>query len=148
LSLDLACFAATAPAETGEPPLPEFAAAVIGACWKKMLKAGKSLHDLDDAALHEVRLKAKRLRYAAEFFAPLFAEKPTSRFIRRLAALQERMGVFNDAAGAEDLLRDLSFGAGHAGGLVLGFTAARGTGMRPRIAAAWERLRRRDPFWL
>ena len=129
------------------PPLIEFAADVLRTRWKKLVKVGRALDDLDNPALHGLRLKAKRLRYAAEFFAPLFPEKSASRFIRRLAALQERLGQFNDTTVAEALLRDLNGKTGYAAGLVLGFTAARGVRARPKIAAAWVRFRRRDPFW-
>jgi triphosphatase len=149
LGLELAWLAAAAPpeSETEPPPLIEFAASVLRTRWKKLLHAGKALHDLDSSELHGLRLKAKRLRYAAEFFAPLFAEKPASRFIRRLADLQECLGVFNDTAAADALSRELSGKPGYAAGLVLGFTAARGANIKPRIAHAWARFRRRDPFW-
>jgi triphosphatase len=147
LSLELACLAAAAPPASEAPPLREFAASVLRSRWKKVMHTGKSLAHLDNTALHGLRLKTKRLRYAAEFFAPLFPERPTARFIRRLATLQERLGVFNDTTVAETLLRDLSGRLGYAAGLVLGFTAARGAGARPKIASAWTRLRRRDPFW-
>jgi CHAD domain-containing protein len=115
--------------------------------WRKLLHAGKALDDLDSPGLHRLRLKAKRLRYAAEFFAPMFPGKPTSRFIRRLAALQERLGLFNDTTVAEALLRDLGAKPSFAAGLVLGFTAAQGARARPKIAAAWTRFRHREPFW-
>jgi hypothetical protein len=45
------------------------------------------------------------------------------------------------------LLRNLNGKPNYAAGLVLGFTAARGVRARPKIAAAWDRFRRRDPFW-
>jgi CHAD domain-containing protein len=125
----------------------DFAAGVLQTRWKKLSHAGKALDDLDDPVLHGVRLKAKRLRYAAEFFAPLFPEKPAVRFIRRLAALQERLGLFNDTTVAEALLRDLSGNPGYSAGLVLGFTSARRARARPKIADAWARFRRGDPFW-
>jgi CHAD domain-containing protein len=149
LSLELACLAWAEPSadDAATPPLIEFAAGVLQRRWKKLLNAGGGLDDLDNPALHGLRLKAKRLRYAAEFFAPLFPQKSTSRFIRRLAALQERLGLFNDTAVAETLMRDLNGKPGYAAGLVLGFTAARGVRARPKIAAAWLRFRRRDPFW-
>jgi CHAD domain-containing protein len=149
LTLDLACVAA-AEASEPEPETPalrEYASGVLRGRWKKLAKFGKSLDGLDNPSLHGLRLKAKRLRYAAEFFAPLFVEKSTSRFIRRLAVLQERLGVFNDTTVADALLRELSGSPGFAAGLVLGFTAARGAGVRPKIDAAWARFRRRDPFW-
>ncbi len=148
LGLELACLAAAeAPDQEIAPPLREFAAGVLQRRWKKLLNAGRALEDLDNQALHGLRLKAKRLRYAAEFFAPLFPEKPTSRFIRRLAVLQERLGLFNDTTVAEGLLRDLNARPGYAAGLVLGFTASRGARSRQKIATAWARFRRRDPFW-
>jgi triphosphatase len=149
LSLELACLAATEPVTTEAEPVPlvAFATEVLQSRWKKLVQAGRALDDLDDAGLHGVRLKAKRLRYAAEFFAPLFPEKPASRFIRRLAALQERLGVFNDTAAAQILLHDLSGNPGYAAGLVLGFTAARGARSRTKIATAWARFRRREQFW-
>jgi triphosphatase len=159
LCLELACLAAADPPAAREPadqeppdpenipPLSEFAAGVLRRRWKKLLNAGRALDDLDVEALHDLRLKAKRLRYAAEFFAPLFPEKPTSRFIRRLAVLQDRLGLFNDTTVAEALLRDLNSNPGYAAGLVLGFTASRGAHSRRQISAAWARFRRRDPFW-
>jgi CHAD domain-containing protein len=151
LSLELACLAAGKPAaETPPnemPPLREFAAGVLRARLKKLLKTGKSLEDLDNPGLHDLRLKAKRLRYAAEFFAPLFPERSTARFVRRLSVLQDRLGVFNDTTVAEALLRDVHGKPGNAAGLVVGFTAARGAAVRPEIAAAWARFRQRDPFW-
>ncbi len=150
LCLELACLvAADAPAEDAATAnLTEFAAAILQKRWKRLLNIGKVLDDLDNVALHGLRLKAKRLRYAAEFFAPLFPEKQVSRFIRRLAMLQERLGLFNDTTVAETLLRELNGKPGYAAGLVLGFTAARGGRARPKIAAAWARFRRRDPFWV
>lgn len=149
LSLELAWLAASEPPAEAAPavPLSEFAAVALRRRWKKLLNSGRALEDLDNQALHGLRLKAKRLRYAAEFFAPLFPEKPTSRFIRRLAVLQERLGLFNDTTVAEGLLRDLNGKPGYAAGLVLGFTAARGARSREKIATAWARFRRRDPFW-
>ena len=149
LTIELSCLAAAEPitAETPPPALADFAASVLQARWKKLCNTGKGLDGLDNPGLHNVRLKAKRLRYAAEFFAPLFSEKHASRFIRRLAALQERLGTFNDTHAAEALSRELSGKPGYAAGLVLGFTAARGAGIKPKIARSWAKFRRRDPFW-
>jgi CHAD domain-containing protein len=153
LTLDLACAAAGEPplsppeGDTAHPALEEFAAAVLRKRWKKLLTGGRSLEDLDDPALHGLRLKAKRLRYAAEFFAPLFPDKSAARFIRRLAVLQDCLGVFNDTTVAETLLGELSATPGFGAGLVLGFAAASGVSARPKIAAAWARFRRREPFW-
>jgi triphosphatase len=149
LCVELACLAGEEPAEPDPmaPTLAEFAVVTLRNRWKKLLNAGRSMDELDDAGLHGMRLKAKRLRYAAEFFAPLFPHKQAGRFIRRLAVLQDRLGLFNDTRVAEALLRELGPKPGYAAGLVMGFTATRGIRARPRIAGAWAKLRRRDPFW-
>lgn len=133
--------------DAGGPALKDVAAETLRAAWKKVARAGRSLEDLDNPGLHALRLKAKRLRYAAEFFAPLFPEKAASRFVRRLAALQERLGVFNDSAVVVTLLTHLGRAPNHAAGLVLGFTAANAAGIRPKIAASWSRFRKCATFW-
>ncbi len=43
-----------------------------------------------------MRKALKRLRYQAEFFAPLFAKLGTERFIERLKKLQDVFGYTND----------------------------------------------------
>jgi CHAD domain-containing protein len=49
-----------------------------------------------DEALHEVRIHAKRVRYAAEAVAPVFG-KPARRFAARAAAVQDVLGDQHDA---------------------------------------------------
>ncbi len=147
LILDLACLAAADPPPAGGTDLTAAATAILTTLWKKTRRTGRAADELDNPGLHALRLKAKRIRYAAEFFAPLFPRKPAARFIRRLSALQERLGVFNDSAVVEALLATLDRANGQAAGLVLGFSAARAAGIRPKILAAWDRLQKRDPFW-
>ncbi|MCD2185787.1 CYTH and CHAD domain-containing protein [Actinomycetospora soli] len=50
-----------------------------------------------DEALHETRKKAKRLRYATELAQPVLG-KPARRLKRRMKAVQELLGVHQDAA--------------------------------------------------
>ena len=47
---------------------------------------------LEPPALHAIRLNAKRMRYAAEFFAPLYPGKATYRFIRRIEPVARPTG--------------------------------------------------------
>jgi CHAD domain-containing protein len=138
------------------PPHPEmvdlagFAAGVLRRRWRKLQADGKSIADHDVPALHRLRLRAKRMRYAAEVFAPVFPTKQAGRFIRRLSALQQQLGVLNDSAVAEQMLAALGGPTGRnafASGIVLGYTAARATDIRPAIADAWKKLRGTDPFW-
>jgi CHAD domain-containing protein len=131
-------------------PLPEFAAAKLDKRRKRMLQAGDDIEHLEPGALHEIRLLAKRMRYAAEFFAELWPGKAPRRFIRRLTVLQEALGVLNDGAVAAQLMAELG-GSGadraFAIGVVRGFVAGRGGAHRSEIAAAWRKFRRAQPFW-
>jgi triphosphatase len=43
--------------------------------WKKILKRGKRLESLDSRRLHKLRIAAKKLRYASDFFQGVFAGK-------------------------------------------------------------------------
>ena len=111
--------------------LEEFAARVLDKRLKKLTQIDDDLAGMEPAALHAIRLRAKRLRYAAEIFAPLYPGKVTHRFMRGLSRLQDRLGSLNDAAVAANLLGELS-GGNHAFaiGLVLGFIGAQGARTR------------------
>jgi CHAD domain-containing protein len=56
-------------------------------------------------AFHKVRIRAKRLRYAAEFFQPIFGQ-PASRFIKRLTKLQDILGELQDSVVSDERIRD------------------------------------------
>ncbi len=130
--------------------LDEFASRALARRLHRLAAAGEAIEHLDPDALHAIRLHAKRMRYVAEVFAPLYPGKATRRFMRRLATLQDRLGRLNDSSVANGLLGELGASAGtraHATGLVRGFLAARSGDTRGRIARAWERFHRLEPFW-
>jgi CHAD domain-containing protein len=138
-----------APPAAGETPLPPFAARILRKRWKRLRRAGQEIEALDADALHELRLDAKRLRYAAEPFASLWPGKRARRFNRRLAALQEALGLANDAAVARGLASKLA-GRGAGGfaiGTITGFAAGRAEGSRLAAISAWEELARSRRFW-
>ena len=102
---------------------------------KRLVQVDDDLAELDPGALHAIRLRAKRLRYAAEIFAPLYPAKAANRFIRRLSrSAGPAWAALNDGAVAAGLLaraerrRQPRFAIG----LVLGFIGAR---QRPRATA-------------
>ncbi len=116
---------------------------------KHVTSPGDSLATLPADALHDVRKQAKRLRYTAEFFAPLFAEKSTRRFLARLERLQEALGAMNDAAVARGLMAQIAGGADRAfaAGVVQGFVAAASVRASADLEHVWAKFRRTDPFW-
>lgn len=87
-----------------------FAAAALSRFRDKVKKGGRDLMQRDDDARHELRKDAKKLRYAADFFAPLFQDdrqKRRKRFGAALEAFQDHLGTLNDLAAAPMLLERL-----------------------------------------
>jgi inorganic triphosphatase YgiF len=62
--------------------------------------------DLDDAARHRLRKRVKRLRYAVDFCASLYAPRDVRRYLRPVKALQARLGALADATMAIDAFRE------------------------------------------
>lgn len=63
-------------------------------------KQGRCLAELDPRHRHKLRIRAKKLRYACEFFATAFTGKKRMRrrkkFIARLKRMQDALGDLND----------------------------------------------------
>ncbi len=131
-----------------DAPPAEFGAALLGKRWRKLHESGDGIAEHSFEALHELRLEAKRLRYAAELFAPLWGGKAARRFLKRLSALQEALGTVNDAAVARGLLASLDSGApAWAAGAVEGFAAARVGPARESALSCWEDVAAAKLFW-
>jgi triphosphatase len=68
----------------------------------KIKKGGRDLRELPAGKRHRLRIRAKRLRYATEFFAATFpGKKSIKRRRKALAALedlQDALGALNDIA--------------------------------------------------
>lgn len=134
-----------------DAPIREFGRSILDRRWSRLRRAGEEFESLSAEELHELRLDGKRLRYAAEVFAPIFGAKAGRRFLRRVAALQDGLGIANDAAVARGLVRSLSVTGNGARawavGVVEGWCEARVAGHRGDAFAAWERLGGKDRFW-
>ncbi|MGH8772251.1 MAG: CHAD domain-containing protein, partial [Burkholderiales bacterium] len=109
---------------------------------KQVMKVSPA--ELDSAGRHRLRIAVKKLRYAAEFFASLFAKKRAQKYIASLMALQDVLGTLNDAAVAGRLLASLP-NAPEASGMVRAFTVAKAqmSGLEP----AWENWSHAKTFW-
>jgi CHAD domain-containing protein len=140
-------------------PISEAAHEQLDRRWKKILKGGKAMKSLDPLRLHKLRIAAKKLRYASEFFKDVFPGKGTARRRKRFAgclkALQDALRDLNDIRVNIGLTRDLVHRrSGKVGGLAV-FTAGRISGREEarRAAAlkmaqeAFARFRRAESFW-
>ena len=81
-------------------PIIEFAAEQLERRWKKILKRGRKLRELDPQRRHKLRIQVKKTRYAAEFFAGAFSSRKGRRrgktFLRTIEPLQDCLGDLND----------------------------------------------------
>jgi triphosphatase len=144
-------------------PFAAVAAEQLRRRWKKVLKSGKCLDTLDPQHRHRLRIQTKKLRYAAEFFAPAFPRKKSMRcrkdFVASLQQLQDALGELNDIAVNEKLLEQLGDGedAGakqHGGritkafvGRLSGREVARTAPVLKEAERAYAAFAKSKPFW-
>jgi triphosphatase len=86
----------------------EFATRRLHQLAKRFARSGQQLNGLDAVQLHALRIIAKKLRYSAEFFAPLYDKQKARSFLNALSEVQEVLGQINDVAAAHRLLDELA----------------------------------------
>ncbi len=124
------------------PPIAAAAPDIVRRSYRAMRRAGKRLGpDSPSAALHALRLKCKRARYAIEFVAPLY-DDTADPLISRLVRLQDLLGDLHDAEDATH--RWGEFTVGNEGVLPDGSAFVLGR-LAERSATAARSLRRKFP---
>jgi CHAD domain-containing protein len=116
-------------AQDSPESLAQFGGAALSRMHRKLMKAARGIDWSDAAQRHAVRIRVKRLRYTAEFFADAF--NGSSPYVSALKELQRILGELNDIAVARRLV-----------------AAQRDeTALLRSLDAAWQRFARRTPFW-
>ena len=133
-------------------PVADFAAEALQRLNRRIRRGGRRLDRLDAAGRHRLRIRVKRLRYAAEFFAGLFDHpRRERRFLKSLEQVQDRFGALNDLAVARDRIP----AEARLTSPEIAFAAGRLIGRREQSAAvlyaasgrAFARLSRARPYW-
>jgi len=109
-----------APPGQADQTLAAYAQKRITKHYRKIERA-PDLTTLDAATRHKVRIHAKRLRYALEFFRSLLTRKTRKQVEEALGNLQSVLGEGNDAAVAAQRLADLKEAGDFQKGLAKGF---------------------------
>lgn len=131
-------------------PIGEVAREVLAVRHRKVRKLAKRFDDLQDDERHQLRINAKKARYAAEFFRGLFPRKTALPYARRLAEMQDCLGSMNDAVVGRRLVDELAAAGatlGRASDLLAGWHAARIAGDMPRAARISRKVVKLDRFW-
>lgn len=114
-------------------PIRETAAAALGQSWDDCMSFSPDLADLSEERRHDLRKALKGLRYAGEFFAPVWQSPDWPAHLSLLRDVQDELGHLNDLALARlrDGQRD---------------KRAEADAMA-RAAAAWSALRTAPRWW-
>jgi CHAD domain-containing protein len=106
--------------------------------WKKLRKTVRAAgSDPTDEQLHQIRIRAKRARYAAEAVEPVIG-KPAEKFADAAADLQDVLGDQHDAVVGEAWLREAARGAKRDQALVAGLLAAAERASAAACRDAWR----------
>jgi CHAD domain-containing protein len=85
----------------------DLARTLLTRAWKRVSKRGEAIAaDSPAEALHDLRKRAKELRYLLEFFAVLYDRNDLKAFVVELKKLQDNLGEFQDAEAQWFLVRD------------------------------------------
>jgi len=116
---------------------------------KQVRRDGKRFESLDAESQHRVRKRLKRLRYLAEFVAPLFEKgdgNAAGRYLKALRPAQDALGEFNDEAVALALYREAAARDARAWFAVGWFSSRRAAGASA-CRKALEKIGDAPRFW-
>ena len=149
--------------DRGDVPIEVSAADQLTRRFKKIRKLGKMLTRLDARRRHKLRIQAKKVRYASEFFAGLFpgkkASKRREKFLSALEDVQDCLGDLNDIAVHEDRITAIAAESrrsrrrrgnpkrAFAAGLLTGREDARLDAVMENATHAHAALAKIKPFW-
>ncbi len=126
-------------------PAPAILPGLVRRPWRSLAKRVKVLGNVPtDEELHAIRIRTKRVRYAAEAVSPLVGRQARA-FAGAAAGLQEVLGDLNDAVVAESWLREWarrsrSMHGVFAAGELAGLERAAADRSRARWEKAWKEL--------
>jgi len=104
---------ATRPRGAGMPPdgtrpIGEVADGYLWKAYRRVVRGGREISDASPAEmLHDLRKRAKELRYLLECFQTLYPDEELRAVVRELKLLQDNLGEFQDCQVQADTLRAL-----------------------------------------
>lgn len=79
-------------------PVKQFADKTLARFFNKILAQGEHMATMSEEELHELRKDCKKMRYATEFFTPLYNEADVDEFTLKFKGVQKLLGLINDVA--------------------------------------------------
>lgn len=112
----------------------KFARKTLARSRARLQKRGAMLDGTSAEAIHRVRIAAKKMRYASEFFQSLYPGRKLRRTLKHLAALQDDFGRLNDLNVAVRLLASL----GSSAAFCCGYLACAAERERQAVPRRWR----------
>lgn len=132
------------PAE--DQSLMDLAGTTLKALRRRVLRDVRQLTELEDARVHSLRKRLKRLRYSLDFLAPLLPERTTRHYLAGLQRTQDALGAWHDMTVAEALYRQAA-GTDPRAWFAVGWTVARKAALREEAGLHLRHLVRLKSPW-
>lgn len=113
---------------------------------RQVAKAARRFEKLSVDDQHRVRKRLKRLRYLAEFAAPLHRRRAVERYLKALKPAQDALGMHNDEAVAEAAYREVAAND-PAAWFAVGWLAGQRDLSARRCGKALRAIAEVEPFW-
>jgi triphosphatase len=123
---------------------------------RRVKRRGRVARSEEEGDLHRLRIALKKLRYTAEFFAPLYAKKEVTRYLQKLRGLQNHLGDLNDVANVRSVVGNLLREKGkkeddgpmrYAAGAMVGWYGAQVPGAIKHALKRYKKFKRVKAFW-
>lgn len=136
--------------------LPRAARRMMDRQMARVKKRGRTARSAEEGDMHRLRIALKKLRYTAEFFAPIYRKRKVKAYLKKLRALQNHLGDLNDTANVRrvvgDLLRgkprkDEDVALRYAAGAMVGWYGAQAPRAIAGALKRYNKFKRVSPFW-
>ncbi|HEX4269943.1 MAG TPA: CHAD domain-containing protein, partial [Rhizomicrobium sp.] len=103
-----------------------------------------------------LRIALKKLRYTAEFFAPLYSRRKVGRYLKEVRGLQNHLGDLNDVANVrsvvggllrEKVKKDDDSAMRYAAGAMVGWYGAQVPHAARHALKRYKKFKKAEPFW-
>lgn len=131
--------------ERRKPAITAFAPRSLNKRARRVAELATETRDSNPEARHALRVALKRLRYALEFFAPLFPARQMQRYQRGAGGLLDLLGRMNDTTVAEGLA--VQAVPGHHSDLVRAWLAGRNDLMLAQLEPLLSEFLSHRPPW-
>ncbi|HVW75812.1 MAG TPA: CHAD domain-containing protein [Rhizomicrobium sp.] len=154
---DIAALAGSLLPLTRDRKLPRTARRILNRQNARVKKRAKAARSEEEGDLHRLRIALKKLRYTAEFFAPLYSRHKVGRYLKAVRGLQNHLGDLNDVANVRSVVGGLLREKGkkdddgalrYAAGAMVGWYGAQVPRATKHALKRYKKFKRVTPFWV